>query len=330
MKTDGRLGKTDAVSSSVHTFDPKNKLIAVTGAAGTLGGLLCRMLLGHGAELILLDRNPEKSKRRETELKSEFPSAKIHRISVDLADISSVTSATERLKKLPLSGFIHCAGAYHIKRELSQLGVDNVFQINFVSPYCIIRELIPVLEKPKKESGGETLVGIVSSIAAGFSSADRNDIDFKKRRSHEKVYGNAKRYLTFSVFELLKDRDSPLTAAAHPGVTPSGITSHYPRFASSLIKYPMRLIFPSPEKAARSLTEGFLEPSGCFKWVGPKYFGIWGPPERSDTCKCSEAEREFIFHTAEALFEKMKSAAIKGEAEQAIQNQNTEKKGEWL
>ena len=34
MKTDGRLGKTDAVSSSAHTFDPKNKLIAVTGAAG--------------------------------------------------------------------------------------------------------------------------------------------------------------------------------------------------------------------------------------------------------------------------------------------------------
>ena len=92
----------------------------------------------------------------------------------------------------------------------------------------------------------------------------------------------------------------------------------------------MRLIFPSPEKAARSLTEGFLEPSGCFKWVGPKYFGIWGPPERGDTCKSSEAEREFIFCTAEALFEKMRSAAIKGEAEQAIQNQNTEKKGERL
>ena len=84
----------------------------------------------------------------------------------------------------------------------------------------------------------------------------------------------------------------------------------------------MRLIFPSPEKAARSLTEGFLEPSGCFKWVGPKYFGIWGPPERGDTCKCSEAECEFIFRTAEALFEKMRSAAIKSETAQsgAIQN----------
>lgn len=113
-----------------HEFSA-DTLVALTGATGGLGKELCRMLLQRGAALVLLDRNAEKSAKLHRQLTAEFPNARIMHIAVDLERIEQVRSAVEKLKELPISVFIHNAGAYSIPRHKCSTGFDNVFSDKF-------------------------------------------------------------------------------------------------------------------------------------------------------------------------------------------------------
>ena len=178
------------------------KKIAITGSTGGLGREICLYLAKLGAELVLLDRNESRSAALADSLTESVNGLKITRIRVDLADMGSVKSATEKLKNEAPDLFIHNAGAYRIPRKICDSGYDNVFQINFASPYYIIKELLPTLE----ERGGRVVV--VGSIAHNYSKTDPEDVDFRTRKAASKVYGNAKRYLMYSILTLAKcERD---------------------------------------------------------------------------------------------------------------------------
>ena len=117
------------------------KIIAVTGCTGGLGKELCIKLIKYDITLVMLDRNHEKSKQLADELLKINPNSKIVSITTDLEDMDSVCKATQQLVKLNPDIFIHNAGAYKIPRHVCKTGYDNIFQINFVSPYYIVRKL---------------------------------------------------------------------------------------------------------------------------------------------------------------------------------------------
>ena len=125
---------------SKNTSSLSGKTVAVTGSTGGLGGALCRYLGYLGASLILIDRNQKRSAEVKNALVSEFPEISVKCINADLEDISSVRSACKALLNEPIDVFIHNAGAYSIPRKICTTGYDNVFQINFVSPYYIIKD----------------------------------------------------------------------------------------------------------------------------------------------------------------------------------------------
>ncbi len=276
------------------------KTVAVTGTTGGLGRELCRYLLKLGARLIMLDRNQQKAELLENELKSVCPNAEICRIAVDLEDIDSVKAATENLKQLPIDIFIHNAGAYSIPRKTCKTGLDNVFQINFVSPYYMIHELLPNLRAVKG-----TVVA-VGSIAHNYSKFDPNDIDFAKHTAASKVYGNAKRYLMFALFELFKDETDVKLSIVHPGITFTNITAHYPKLIFAVIKHPMKIIFMKPRRAALSILKGAFEPTEYHTWIGPRFFDVWGLPKRKRLKTCSADESQQMFITAENIYKKIK------------------------
>ena len=167
-----------------NTHSLEGKFIAVTGATGGIGNELCRYLVMLGASLIMLDRNHDKSIAFKNRLLKEFPKAKIINIRLDLCDFESVKSAVEKLEKLPLDILIHNAGAYKIPRYIcSYTGLDNVFQINFVSPYYLTKILLPTLAKSENAK-----VIVVGSIAHNYSKIDKNNIDFSSKKTASKVY----------------------------------------------------------------------------------------------------------------------------------------------
>lgn len=275
------------------------KTVAVTGTTGGLGRELCRYLASLGASLILMDRNAERSESFRTELEHEF-GVSARCIGVDLEDLESVKRATAELLGENIDVFIHNAGAYSIPRHECYAGLDNVFGINFASPYYIIKELLPSL----RERGGRVVV--VGSIAHNYSKSDEKDVDFATRKQASKVYGNAKRYLMFSLFELFREEKDVKLAVTHPGITFTNITAHYPKLIFAVIKHPMKVIFMKPKKAALSILAGVFEDCSYFEWIGPRVFDVWGLPKKKKLRTCKETESREIFLRAEKIYEQIK------------------------
>lgn len=287
---------------SIKTWLQKNaqsldgKTLAVTGSTGGLGKEICLFAAELGASLILLNRSEERSMAQIKDLKAKFPLIKTEYIYLDLEDISSVKSVCEKLKTCPPDIFIHNAGTYSIPRHKCTTGFDNVYQINFASPYFMIRELMGLIPKTV----------VVGSIAHTYSKIDENDIDFSCREKSSLVYGNSKRFLMFSLYELFKDEKNSALSVSHPGITFTNITAHYPKLLFAIIKNPMKIIFMKPKKAALSIVRGIFDDCGYNEWIGPRLFNVWGLPSKKTLSTCSKEEISKIAQIADTVYEKCK------------------------
>lgn len=282
-----------------NTSSLKNKTIAITGSTGGLGKQICRFVLELGGNLILIDRNLLKAEKLFNDLIEDYPSAKINRITANLEDIISVKQACAKLQTYEIDVIIHNAGAYSIPRKICDTGFDNVFQINFISPYYITKAILPNLERNRGR------VVVVGSIAHNYSKLDEKDIDFATRKKSSLVYGNSKRFLMFSMYELFKNYKDVNLSVTHPGITFTNITAHYPKLIFAIIKYPMKLIFMNNKKSALSIFKGIFCNTNYFEWIGPRCFNIWGKPSIKKLKTCSEYESEKIFKIAEKIIEKI-------------------------
>ena len=279
----------------------KGKRVAISGSTGGLGRELCLYLASLSADLILMDRNETKLNELILRLRKNFPEVNIYKIRLDLSDMSLVKSAAEELKTLSPHIIILNAGAYSIPRYICNTGLDNVFQINFASPYYITKELLTTL---RKNNGRVVAVG---SIAHNYSKFDPNDIDFSSRKKASLVYGNAKRFLMFSLFELFKEENKATLSVVHPGITFTGITAHYPKIIFMIIKNPMKIIFMKPKKAALSILKGVFQNTEYFNWIGPKFLNIWGYPEKSRLTTCNKNESKLIAQKSEEIYNNLKT-----------------------
>ena len=157
-----------------NTSSLAGKTVAISGATGGIGRELCAYLSELGASLVLLDRNIEKSKKLAEELKARFPLLLVSHIRVDMEDIASVKTAADKLRELQIDYLILNAGAYSIPRHKCDTGYDNVFQINFVSPYYIIKELLPTLGIPTIIARTVRLAPLLSHFSRRSFSSSRN------------------------------------------------------------------------------------------------------------------------------------------------------------
>lgn len=281
-----------------NTSELKGKTVAITGSTGGLGVELCSYIASLGASLILVDRNASRSEAHASELRKKY-GVSVSLIDCDLKSGKSVKAATEELIKAEPDIFIHNAGAYSIPKEICDTGYGNVFQINFLSPYYMIKKLLPTLRTKR----GKVIA--VGSIAHSYSKTDPSDIDFITRQASSKIYGNAKRFLMFSLYSLFENEKNVSLSVVHPGITFTNITAHYPKLIFAVIKHPMKVIFMKPKKAALSLLKGIFESTEKNEWIGPWLFNVWGYPSKKILKTCKNDESRFIFEEAEKAFQKM-------------------------
>lgn len=279
---------------SKNTASLSGKTVAISGSTGGLGRELCRHLASLGASLVLIDRNMTKSLALAEELRREFVDLKITHVKADMSDVESVKAAALSLSKMKIDHLILNAGAYSIPRYTTDLGYDNVFTINFISPYFLARRLLHGI----KSRGGKIVA--VGSIAHNYSKIDEADVDFSSRKQASLVYGNAKRYLTYALFAL----DSESITVAHPGISFTGITNHYPKLIFALIKHPMKIIFMKPRRASLSILAGLFWSCGKGKWIGPSLFDVWGLPREKALHTANSTEARKIANIAEEIYNK--------------------------
>ncbi len=283
---------------NLSTESLDGKTVAISGSTGGLGKEICKHLASLGADLILMDRNSTKSNEFITELKYTFSNLKARHIRLDLEDFSSVKETAFTLKNTEFDVLIHNAGAYKIEKKICSTGYGNIFQINFLSPYYITKELYDKIIK------NSIKVVVVGSIAHNYSKTDTDNVDFHNKTACSLIYGNAKRYLMFSLFKLFENTN--LLSIVHPGITFTNITNHYPKLIFAIIKHPMKIIFNKPKTASLNIIKGIFDYTNTNEWIGPRLFNIWGSPNKKKLNTCTDEEITTISNTAEAIYHKIK------------------------
>ena len=270
----------------------KDKNILITGSTGALGTETVVALASVGANLIFVDRNKTKSDLLKERIQSEYKDISVLNYIADMQDLESVKRVCDELKNINIDVVILNAGTYKAKPE--KIGEYNdVFQINFISPYIFAKNMLQ--QNPK------TKIVVVGSLAHKFTKFNTQDVDCQEMGSF-KIYGNAKRCLMFAIKKLC-DNVGAEYSLVHPGVSLTNLMLGFPKFVYFLIKYPMRLVFMKPKRACLSIIKGAGDNTVGKFWIGPKFFGVWGKPKKSKL-KMNDSEIDFIYSMAEDVYNK--------------------------
>lgn len=275
------------------------KTICITGSTGGLASKFTLQMASLGASLILANRDKEKSIKQKQAILKKYPKIKIQIITVDMFDMNSVKLFVCKLKMKHVDILVLNSAVYFVPRQTSSYGYDNIFQINFVSPYYIAKQMIPVLRKVK-----DSKFVVISSIAHKYSEIDINDIQKLKTNKSNIIYGNSKRFLMFSMQKLFENSHVGLSIV-HPGITLTNMTNHYPKAINWLVKLGIKTLFPSPTQACLSVLYGVFNNTSANEWIGPSNHDIWGYPKKKKLNTCSKDEQEKIYKLAEKIYSKV-------------------------
>lgn len=279
----------------------KNKRVVVTGATGGLGKEICFFLAELSANLTLAVRNINSAENLKTAILSRFPETNIDIVELDYSNLTSVKNCIKELKKYNgIDILINNAAVYNVPVTKLDSGYNNIFQINFVYQYYFTKQLLPELEKQENS----TCI-VLGSIAHNYSKLNENDIDFSSSKSNSKIYGNSKRFFMFATKKLFENSKTTLNIA-HPGITLTKMTSHYPAAINWLVKIAIKLLFPKPTAAATAIIFAIFNQTKNDEWIGPKWFNIWGKPKISKLKTATDDEKEKIYLIAEKINKNIK------------------------
>ena len=175
----------------ICTEDFNNKLVVITGATSGIGYYTARKYAEHGANLLCINRNEEKSVALRDEIEGEFGVKCDYKIA-DLSDLKAIHQVADELLKLdtPIDVLIHNAGVYLTKKELTLDGLEKVFVVQYLSSF-VLNYLL--MDKLKNQKNARIL--LVNSEGHRFAAwgLRLDDLNWEKRHySGLKSYGSAK------------------------------------------------------------------------------------------------------------------------------------------
>jgi retinol dehydrogenase 13 len=210
--------KNNRLDPKICSEDFKNNLVVITGATSGIGYHTARKYASHGANLLCINRNLQKSEALCLEIKNEFGVNCGYKIA-DLSNLGDIHRVAEELSKLdkPIEVLIHNAGIYLTKRELTPDGLEKVFVIQYLSSFIINF----ILEKKLKSQERSRII-MVNSEGHRFAAwgIRLDDLNWEKRRySGLKSYGSAKlaQLLSMLVFNEHFQNTGVTINAMHPG-----------------------------------------------------------------------------------------------------------------
>jgi short-subunit dehydrogenase len=199
-----------------NTYD--DKLVVITGATSGIGYLTARKYASMGADLICVNRNPEKSEALKKEIVGEF-AVKCEYIIADLSKLDEIHRVGKELTQLntDINVLIHNAGIYLTKRETTTDGLEKVFVIQYLASFIINYLLMNKLKSQKNAR-----IIMVNSEGHRFASwgLRLDDLNWEKRHySGLKSYGSAKlaQLLSMIVFNEQFRETGVSINAMHPG-----------------------------------------------------------------------------------------------------------------
>jgi NAD(P)-dependent dehydrogenase (short-subunit alcohol dehydrogenase family) len=192
--------------------------VVITGATSGIGYDTARKYAAHGANLLCINRNVQKSQALRREITDDF-GVECNYIIADLSNLAEINRVANELAmmKTPIDVLMHNAGVYLTKRELTPDGFDKVFVVHYLSTFIINYR---IQEKLKQQDKARIIM--VSSEAHRFAAwgLRLDDLNWEKRRyTGLKSYGSAKtaQLLSMIVFNEVFQNSGVTINSMHPG-----------------------------------------------------------------------------------------------------------------
>ena len=197
-------------------------LVVVTGASSGVALAAVRRLRAFGADIIMVNRSPEKSRAVVAEL-SASPGGSLDVLIADLSVLAQARSAADRLLALdrPIDVLINNAGVHMTRRALTADGLETVFAVDHMASFILTRALLP-----KLVARGRGRIILVNSEGHRFSGLNLADLDWRRRPYIGlRAYGAAKtaQLLCMHEFADLLAGTGVTINAMHPGAVKSGV-----------------------------------------------------------------------------------------------------------
>lgn len=276
----------------------KGKVCIVTGSNSGIGKETALALAEKGATVILAVRNREKGEEAKRFIVAETGSEKI---SVMGCDVSSGDSIKEFCKEFNngytrLNVLINNAGAVFPKRQLTPEGFELTFATNYLGPFQLTHELLPIL----KSSAPSRIVNVGSGMHK-TGKLDFDNLQSQKKFNTMSVYSNSKLWLTMQTYELARRLEGTGVTAnvVEPGFVATNLGMNSGSFLTSLMFRVVRFMQISSKKGAE--TSVYAASATELETVTGKIFAKSKEIQSSETSYDPELQRRLWEETEKLL-----------------------------
>lgn len=261
------------------------RVAVVTGANSGIGLETARELARLGSMVVLACRNAEAAARAADDIRRGTPDAMLRIVSLDLADLSSVSRAADEILSVGdgrLDLLVNNGGVMRSTRELTVDGFEADFGTNFLGHFALTGHLFDALNS----TPGARVV-TVTSITHRRGRIHFDDLTLDGSFSNDVAYAQSK--LANLMFAYALGRrfrqagGSAVSVAAHPGGTRTSVLREQSRGVQLVYNPAMgpltwlftqdasRGALPTLRGAldARIEDGDFFGPGGRFELVGP-------------------------------------------------------------
>lgn len=198
--------------------DFHGRLVIITGATSGIGHETARLYASHGAELLVINRNQEKSEELKQEIERDFNVPCSYFIA-DFTRLDDIHDAAEMLAGIDreIAVLIHNAGIYNTKKRFTTDDFEEVFQVNYLASFIINYRL---MEKLRGQAHARIIY--VNSEGHRFAISGLHTDDLRWEHHHYtglKGYGSAKTAQLLSMYRFSHEFEEfgVTINAMHPG-----------------------------------------------------------------------------------------------------------------
>jgi len=261
------------------------KTFLITGANTGAGYEASKILLSKNAEVVMLNRNEQKSNKAIDDLKGLFGAdAKVSFIKMDLAALASVRNAAKEVNErvLKINALIcNAAIAQVAKQTFTSDGFESNLGVNHYGHFLLVNLLFDKVA----QSSGRVVVVASEGYKMGIKTIQFDDMNWDKNYHPNNTYCHSKLAQMMFAYELqnrIKAAKKDVKVyVCHPGASKTSlIRDTAPRMTRIIFSIMVKLpIVQSAEKGAypevMCATEENLEqdayygPTGRMQWTGP-------------------------------------------------------------
>ena len=222
-----------------HIPNLKGITALITGANAGLGYASASVLAQKGATVIMAVRDLDKGGVAAQQIKAQFPHADIVVQYLDLADLETVRSCAQKIKKehSTLDILMNNAGFVCHTLQLSPQGIELQFATNHLGHFALTAYLLPLLDNAPRGR-----VVAISSIMHKHGGALDMDAFSSDSSQSTNAYNAQKVYSQTKLANLLFTQElhrrltaagkSTISVAAHPGLS----ATSFSRDAAKIMK----------------------------------------------------------------------------------------------